>query len=101
MHTLCLPVTPNVHEIISAGDQQAIADLLGKMAVDKCLTSQMSDAREAIVNACVDIVSSYKASTSQSSMGLQLPSTLKILPLYLLSLLKSVSVFPLVEFPFW
>ena len=50
----------------------------------------MSDAREAIVNAGTDIITVYKASLSSPSYGLLVPATLQLLPLYLLSLLKSV-----------
>lgn len=79
-----------MHEILNSADQQAIVGLLSKMAVDKCLSSQMSDAREAIVNACADILGTYK-STLSSPAGLPAPPNLQMLPLYLLALLKSVS----------
>ncbi|MCL4116854.1 UNVERIFIED_CONTAM: hypothetical protein GTU68_041058 [Idotea baltica] len=92
VHTLCLPVSPNIHEIVNSGDQQTIVDLLAKMAVDKCQSSQMSDAREAIVNACADILTAFKATISTPSSGLTAPPTLQLLPLYLLALLKSVAL---------
>ncbi|KAB7494601.1 Protein transport protein Sec24B [Armadillidium nasatum] len=91
VHTLCLPVTPNIHEVLNGGDQQAIVGLLAKMAVDKCLSAQMSDAREALVNACCDALSAYKASLSSYS-GLPAPPTLQMMPLYILGLLKSVAL---------
>ncbi|KAF0309011.1 Protein transport protein Sec24A [Amphibalanus amphitrite] len=31
VHTLCLPVTPNMHEVIQGADQEAVTSLLAKM----------------------------------------------------------------------
>ena len=54
--------------------------------------SSISDARDAIVNVCVDVLSSYKATLSSAPSGLYAPSNLRLLPLYLAALLKSVCV---------
>ena len=59
-------------------------------AVDRSLHSSISDARDAIVNVCVDVLSSYKATMSSGVSGLYAPSNLRLLPLYLAALLKSV-----------
>lgn len=62
-------------------------------AVDRTLTSSLSDAREAIVNAAIDTLSAYGAAMSASQQGstLVLSKPLRLLPLYCLALLKSVS----------
>ncbi|XP_064099698.1 protein transport protein Sec24A-like isoform X2 [Macrobrachium nipponense] len=92
VHTLCLPVSPNVHEIVTSVDQQAMIALLAKMAVDRCLTSSMSDAREALVNACVDALCAYKIGLSTPSHGtIEAAPALQLLPLYTLALLKSIA----------
>ena len=31
VHTICLPVSPNLHDVINGADQQAIVSLLAKM----------------------------------------------------------------------
>ncbi|XP_068231086.1 protein transport protein Sec24A isoform X2 [Palaemon carinicauda] len=92
VHTLCLPVNPNVHEVVTSVDQQAMIALLSKMAVDRCLTSSMSDAREALVNACVDALCAFKVGLSNPAHGtIEAPPALQLLPLYTLALLKSIA----------
>ena len=62
-------------------------------AVDRCITSSMSDAREAIVNAAIDVLNAYgNTLTAAQRMGsLCINDTLRLMPLYCLALLKSVS----------
>ncbi|KAK3091418.1 hypothetical protein FSP39_019750 [Pinctada imbricata] len=90
VHTLCLPVTNQISEIYAGADQQAIASLLAKMGVDRSISSSMSDAREAIINAAVDAVAAYSSTIPSSQrMGL-LPLTypLRMLPNFCLALIK-------------
>uniref|UniRef100_A0A7N4P8U3 SEC24 homolog B, COPII coat complex component n=1 Tax=Sarcophilus harrisii TaxID=9305 RepID=A0A7N4P8U3_SARHA len=58
-------------------------------AVDRSISSSLSDARDALVNAVVDSLSAYSqtSSTSQQS-ALIAPTSLKLFPLYVLALLK-------------
>lgn len=67
-------------------------NFINYQAVDRSLHSSISDARDAIVNVCVDVLSAYKATLSSAPSGLYAPSNLRLLPLYLAALLKSVSV---------
>lgn len=91
VHTLCLPVTPNIHEVVTSGDQQAVIGLLAKMAVDRSLTSSLSDARDALVNACVDALTAFKMGLSSPAHGaLEVCPNLSLLPLFTLALFKSV-----------
>lgn len=90
VHTLCLPVTARVHEVIYGADQQAIVGLLTKMAVDRSLSSSMSDARDALINACVDAIAAFKTVNGSNQPGLLVPPSLKLLPLYILAILKHV-----------
>lgn len=91
VHTLCLPVTTELSAVHAAADQQAIAALLAKMAVDRTLSSSLGDARDALINAGVDALSSFIS--SQPSTGrlgsLPCPFALRLLPLYILGMLKS------------
>lgn len=61
-------------------------------AVDRSLQSSLSDARDAFINVAIDILSSYKLSLNMgsSNSGLLAPQSLKLLPLYILALLKYV-----------
>ncbi|XP_037068145.1 LOW QUALITY PROTEIN: protein transport protein Sec24A-like [Pollicipes pollicipes] len=88
VHTLCLRVTPNVHEVIHGADQEAVVSLLAKMAVDRCLASSLPDAREAMVNSVLDALGAYRATLSSPGAGLDAPLPLRLLPLFTLALLK-------------
>lgn len=62
------------------------------IAVDRSQTSSLSDAREALINAAVDALGTVKV-ISGPSHGLMCPMAIRLLPLYLLALLKHVSIF--------
>lgn len=93
VHTLCIPVANTLSDIIHSADQQAIVSLLSKMAVDRSIASSLSDAKDACLNAAIDILSSYKLSQNLSSGGgggsqLMAPRCLRLLPLYIAALLR-------------
>ncbi|XP_011496986.1 PREDICTED: protein transport protein Sec24A [Ceratosolen solmsi marchali] len=88
VHTLCLPISSNLSDILYSADQQCIIGLLAKMAVDKSVQSSLSDARDALINAAVDVLSSYKLLQSYPGSGLVAPQNLKLLPVYIIALLK-------------
>ncbi|KAH1019976.1 hypothetical protein HUJ04_009713 [Dendroctonus ponderosae] len=90
VHTLCLPIANTLHDVIHSADQQCIIGLLGKMAVDRSTQASLSDAREAFINAVVDVLSAYKLSLNigTAGSGLLAPECLKLLPLYIAAILK-------------
>uniref|UniRef100_A0A8D8UJ22 Protein transport protein Sec24A n=2 Tax=Cacopsylla melanoneura TaxID=428564 RepID=A0A8D8UJ22_9HEMI len=89
VHTLCLPVVSNVNDVLVGADQQCIAGLLAKMAVDRSLLHSLSDAREAFLNVVCDVLTTYKMTqTGHLTGSLLAPSSLKLLPLFILALLK-------------
>ncbi|EPY78059.1 hypothetical protein CB1_001130003 [Camelus ferus] len=58
-------------------------------AVDRSISSSLSDARDALVNAVVDSLSAYGSTVSNlQHSALIAPSSLKLFPLYVLALLK-------------
>ncbi|KAL6426200.1 hypothetical protein ACFW04_009032 [Cataglyphis niger] len=91
VHTLCLPVVASLSDILHSADQQCIVGLLSKMAVDRSLQSSLSDARDALINVAIDVLSAYRLSQSSGGGGLIAPGSLKLLPLYIIALLKSVA----------
>lgn len=94
VHTMCLPVTASLPEVMHAADTEAIIGLLSKMAVDRSLTSNVADAREAFINATVDIFNAFKIAQnlpSGQSGQLIAPRSLALMPLYISALLKHVS----------
>lgn len=89
VHTLCLPVVNQLSEVYAGADVQAITCLLANMAIDRAVSSSLSDARDALVNAVVDFVSAYKSNMSNlQQSGLVVPAGMRLLPLYILALLK-------------
>lgn len=73
--------------------------------MDRSFQSSLSDARDAFINVVVDVLSAYKLSLNQgagSNTGLLAPESLKLLPLYIVALLKYVSFiqiqFKLIQF---
>ncbi|XP_067280125.1 protein transport protein Sec24A isoform X3 [Pseudorasbora parva] len=89
VHTLCLPVVNSLSDIFAGADVQAITALLASMAVDRCVTASVGDARDALMNAVIDSLSCYRCSVlSIPQPGLLAPACLRLLPLYILALLK-------------
>ncbi|KAM7317931.1 protein transport protein Sec24B isoform X3 [Alexandromys fortis] len=89
VHTLCLPVVSSLADVYAGVDVQAAICLLANMAVDRSVSSSLSDARDALVNAVVDPLSAYSSLVSSVPRStLTAPSSLKLLPLYVLALLK-------------
>ncbi|KAF6132768.1 SEC24-like protein B, COPII coat complex component [Phyllostomus discolor] len=89
VHTLCLPVVSSLADVYAGVDVQAAICLLANMAVDRSISSSLSDARDALVNAVVDSLSAYGSTVSNlQHSGLIAPGSLKLFPLYVLALLK-------------
>lgn len=60
-------------------------------AIDRSLSCSVSDARDALVNAVVDSLESYRSNISNvQQTGVIAPSCLRLFPLYTLALLKQV-----------
>ncbi|XP_030009285.1 protein transport protein Sec24A isoform X2 [Sphaeramia orbicularis] len=89
VHTLCLPVVNSLSDIFAGADVQAITGLLACMAVDRSVTASLSDARDAMTNAAIDSLASYRQSVlTIQQPGLLAPACLRLFPLYILALLK-------------
>lgn len=89
VHTLCLPVVNSVADVYTGADVQAITCLLATMAVDRSVSSSLSDARDALVNAVVDSFSAYHSTVSNLQQSvLVVPNSLRLFALYILALLK-------------
>uniref|UniRef100_A0A665X3K9 SEC24 homolog A, COPII coat complex component n=1 Tax=Echeneis naucrates TaxID=173247 RepID=A0A665X3K9_ECHNA len=89
VHTLCLPVVNSMSDIFAGADVQAITGLLACMAVDRSVTASLSDARDAMTNAAIDSLMSYRQSVlTIQQPGLLAPLCLRLFPLYILALLK-------------
>lgn len=92
VHTLALPLASNLPDVLHAADQACIIGLLAKMAVDRCASASMSEAKEALINVAVDALSAHRLAQNlpagAASHALHAPAALRLLPLFLLALLK-------------
>ncbi|XP_075957776.1 protein transport protein Sec24A isoform X1 [Anarhichas minor] len=89
VHTLCLPVVNSLSDIFAGADVQAITGLLACMAVDRSATASMGDARDAMTNAAIDSLTSFRQSVlTIQQPGLLAPACLRLFPLFILALLK-------------
>lgn len=90
--TISLPVTTDMGTLYRNIDQRAVVVLLTKMAVERAITARLEDARDALVNKCVDMLGVYKASFASPGANPQLLAcdNLKLLPLMTLSIIKCV-----------
>jgi protein transport protein SEC24 len=93
--TTCLPTTTSMSELFASADQNAILTLLANKAVERAMSSKIEDARDALMNKVVDILTVYKGSMTSAGSGasaqLSCPANLNLLPLLVCSLLKHVS----------
>ena len=46
VHTLCLPTSASVSEIINGADQAAVVGMLAKFAADRAISDSIADAKE-------------------------------------------------------
>ncbi|KAM4676117.1 protein transport protein Sec24A [Discoglossus pictus] len=89
VHTMCLPVVSALSDVYAGADVQAVTGLLANMAVDRSITSSLSDARDALVNAAIDSMSAYRSCVLTAQQpGLLAPHSLRLFPMFVLALLK-------------
>ncbi|CAG9530556.1 unnamed protein product [Cercopithifilaria johnstoni] len=92
IHTLCLPVTKDLSAIFSHFDVKCAISLLSKMAVERTLVgASLTDSREAMVNTVVDVFGAYNSAVSRISRTSSMLSpitSMRLLPLYVLGMLK-------------
>ncbi|XP_040574935.1 protein transport protein Sec24B [Lepeophtheirus salmonis] len=90
VHTLCVPTTTSVMDIINYADQEAIIGMLAKFATDRAVNGSIEEAKEGLIVSCTDALETYHLYSSISNRnGLPISNSLKLLPLYILALLKS------------
>lgn len=90
VHTARYPTVPTLPEIIYGANQTAIVAMLAKMAVDRSLQSSVGEAKEALIGAGVDLLETYSIADEMRarSYSMGLPENLRLVPLYILALLK-------------
>eukprot|EP00299_Pterocystis_sp_00344_P018599 c9281_g1_i2.p1 GENE.c9281_g1_i2~~c9281_g1_i2.p1 ORF type:complete len:437 (+),score=92.94 c9281_g1_i2:1-1311(+) len=91
IHTLALPISDRVPDVFAHSDLDAMVMFLHKKTLKLVLESNFGKVREYLMKVCVDLLAAYRSScvpASTSSGQLILPETLKLLPLFVLSMTK-------------
>lgn len=93
VHTARYPTASTLPEIIYGANQTAIVGMLAKMAVDRCQQASVGEAKEALIGAGVDLLEIYSiADESRArSYPMSLPDNLRLVPLYILAMLKHIA----------
>ncbi|CAF1088386.1 unnamed protein product [Adineta steineri] len=92
VHTLSLPVSSSLTEICGNADQEAITSLVAKMAAERSMTSSIYEARDAMSNVSCDILKACLSNNiSNRAFSLLVPYSLRLIPLYMLSMIKSTA----------
>ncbi|VDP09444.1 unnamed protein product [Soboliphyme baturini] len=91
IHNLSLATAPDFHAIYRSADIFAVVNFLAKQAERTQLQKTPREVRENLVTRCAQILATYRQYCSPaSSMGqLVLPETLKLLPLFTISIIKN------------
>jgi len=93
VHTVFASKTSTLQDVFRSADVDAVLTMMAKRGAQACLTSEMPlvKIRDALMSKCIQALFTYrKYCTNSSSTGqLILPEALKLLPIYILGLLKS------------
>lgn len=107
VHTMVIPVTQSVPELLESVDMDCMVNLISKQAVDLSLKNGFEHARMRTHQVAVDILRSAKNPTSsisghaqygyspmqhQTPVDTPLPASLQLLPLYAMSLQKCLAI---------
>lgn len=94
--TLTIPTSSALQDIYASADQLAITAYLSQKVCEKALSSGLDDARTFAYNKIVEILTTYKKELMTTNVGssapLQFCANLRMLPLLVNSLLKSVAI---------
>lgn len=87
-----LPVVESLNEIFTNADQKALVHFLSVACVEKAMSGKLDDARDAIFQKCVEVLTAYKQAFSSGGQSQQLviSENLRLFPLLILALLKNV-----------
>lgn len=94
-HTAAVPVVPDLSEMFRQADTGSIITLLSRLAIENSLLNKLDDARQMIQSKIVKSLREYRNLYAvQHRLGGRMifPESLKLLPLFALSLCKSAAL---------
>jgi protein transport protein SEC24 len=95
VHTMAAPVTADLGEMYRSADVGAITSIMSRLAIEKSLVSKLEDARQATQARLVKFLREYRnlfAVQHRTAGRLIFPESLRLLPLYVLAINKSLAI---------
>ncbi|KAH9619758.1 hypothetical protein KSS87_018487 [Heliosperma pusillum] len=95
VHTAAAPVVADLGEMYRQADTGAVVSVLGRLAIEKTLTSKLDDSRTYLLKTIVKALREYRnlhAVQHRLAGRMIYPESLKYLPLYVLALCKSTAL---------
>ncbi|CAM6099065.1 unnamed protein product [Calypogeia fissa] len=95
VHTMAAPVTADLGEMYRSADVGAITSIMSRLAIEKSLVSKLEDARQATQARLVKSLREYRnlfAVQHRTAGRLIFPESLRLLPLYVLGINKSLAL---------
>lgn len=89
IHSLRIPVSQHYGKVIAAADVDSILFLNSCRYLKLSLKKELKLIRSVAVNDCLQALVSFKKKSASNSIGLSIPDSLRLLPLYQLCLLKT------------
>lgn len=93
--TLSVPTSSALQDIYASADQLAISAYLTQKACEKALSSGLTEAREFVENKMLEILQTYKKELMTTNVGssapLQFCANLRMLPLLVNAIVKSIA----------
>ena len=91
VHTLAVTVSSNLASIFRSADLDAVVNFCAKRAVTEAAAKGLEAVRQGLIATTVEILYVYRrfCATNPAAGQLILPESLKLLPLYVLGLLKN------------
>jgi len=96
VHTLSLSCTSVLGNLFRAADCDTILNFYARTAMSEVPRQNITNIRNNLIEACINILYVYRkfCATSTSSGQLILPESLKLLPIYILALIKNTVLRP-------
>lgn len=90
VHTMKFPTVKSAIDVFNAVDSDAVVALLSKMAIDRSMSSSLSDAKDALLNAVIDALKSYRdcSGCGSTTSAIFVPPCMTSYPLAISCLLK-------------
>ncbi|EQC35877.1 hypothetical protein SDRG_06627 [Saprolegnia diclina VS20] len=91
VHTTAIPVVKAYADLFHAVDMDAMCNLVAKSALEVALKTGLPNARNKLQAVASDVARAYRTYGGSVAGGyqLQLPTSLQLLPLYMMSLMKN------------